>query len=69
MATSNNEIIINFSIYDTGIGISKKYLKNIFNSFEQIENELNRTTSGTGLGLSICKEYVELLGGKINVLV
>jgi len=63
-----NKINIMFSVYDTGVGMHKKYLNDIFDPFKQIEdNDLNRVSKGTGLGLSICKDLVELLGGSINV--
>jgi len=64
---NNNIIKINFSVYDTGIGIPKQNINSIFNSFEQVENDYNRTIVGSGLGLSICKEFVSLLGGSIGV--
>lgn len=53
-------------ISDTGQGISKDDLPNIFNRYFQSNN--NRTQeSGVGIGLAICKEYSELLGGSIKV--
>jgi PAS domain S-box-containing protein len=56
-----------FSIKDTGIGISKKHQKVIFDRFRQIENHNTRLYGGNGLGLSISKEIVELLGGELWV--
>jgi two-component system, sensor histidine kinase ChiS len=54
-------------ITDTGSGIPSDALDRIFNSFEQLEDHLDRTHSGTGLGLAITKQLVELHGGKIIV--
>lgn len=62
-----NDILIEFYVSDTGIGIPSDELNKIFDSFYQIESTLDRKYGGTGLGLSICKAYVELLGGKIWV--
>ena len=56
-----------FFVKDTGIGISKKKLKSIFDRFVQVHQDLTSKYEGTGLGLSITKAYVELLGGKIGV--
>jgi CheY-like chemotaxis protein len=58
---------LDFEVKDTGIGISKSNLPNIFNAFEQ-GNKFNvNFRGGAGLGLAICKNLVELLGGKISV--
>jgi signal transduction histidine kinase len=58
-----------FSVSDTGIGIKRKDLENLF-SIEQNKHTINNGSSGekgTGLGLILCKEFVDLLGGKIEV--
>ncbi len=52
-------------VHDTGVGISKEKLKNVFEKYEQAESELSLKSAGTGLGLSICKEIVHLHGGEI----
>jgi signal transduction histidine kinase/CheY-like chemotaxis protein len=54
-------------VEDTGIGIPKDKLKNIFESFEQVDNSISRQFGGTGLGLSITKKLVELHNGEIWV--
>ncbi len=54
-------------IEDTGMGIKKEDLKDIFSSFTRIDTKRNRAVEGTGLGLAISKELVELMGGTISV--
>lgn len=56
---------LNVIVEDTGIGIHEKDLKDIFESFEQVDTSISREHSGTGLGLSITKKLVGLQGGKI----
>lgn len=58
---------IEFTVKDTGIGISAEHTDKIFNRFYQVDSAGSRQFGGTGLGLSICKAYVELLGGTISV--
>lgn len=54
-------------VTDTGLGIPKKHLKNIFKKFFRVEDSLKAKTKGHGLGLSIVKNLVELNGGNIEV--
>jgi signal transduction histidine kinase/CheY-like chemotaxis protein len=67
MPINNEEKTLHFHISDTGIGIPKKKLKVIFESFVQLENAGSRKFGGTGLGLSITKQLVELQKGTITV--
>ncbi len=62
-----NNIILKFSVADTGAGISADNIKNIFESFSQADQGINRRFSGTGIGLCICNRIIEKLGGTINV--
>ena len=56
-----------FRVIDTGIGISRDRLRNVFDDFYQVEGSASRNYEGTGLGLAISQRFAELLGGFINV--
>ena len=58
---------LNFSIRDTGIGISPEKQGTIFQAFTQADSSSTRRHGGTGLGLTISKRLVELMGGRIWV--
>ena len=58
---------IQFSVSDTGIGISPKDQQRIFRRFEQADSSTQKKFQGTGLGLSLSKNIVELHGGQIWV--
>ena len=63
-----NQIRFQFKVQDTGIGLSKSKQKNLFQSFSQADNSVNRKYGGTGLGLTISKELVEMMNGEIWVI-
>jgi len=56
---------IEFSIVDNGIGISKTNLDNLFKIKHSFSTKGTNNEEGTGLGLILCKEFVEIMGGKI----
>lgn len=62
-----NSILLRFSVQDTGIGMDEKFLKNIYEPFEQANGSIAQKYGGTGLGMSITKNLVTLMNGTINV--
>ncbi len=64
---SEKQVILQFSIRDTGIGIPQQDLENIFDSFTQADGSITRQFGGTGLGTTISRQLVDLMGGKIWV--
>ena len=61
------DMLIDFSVSDSGIGIAPEAIGKIFNSFEQADGSMTRKFGGSGLGLAICKRLVQLMGGDIQV--
>ena len=64
---NKNAALVRFVISDNGIGISKEFLPNLFNVFEQEHTGFSSSYRGTGLGLAICKNLIELMNGTISV--
>ena len=61
-------LLIELSVWDTGIGITPEAVERIFNPFEQADGSTTRKYGGTGLGLPICQRLVRLMGGDIKVV-
>ncbi|WP_179953343.1 PAS domain-containing protein [Desulfobotulus mexicanus] len=63
---SHKEVLLHFSIEDTGIGIPEEKNGLVFQKFSQLEPCITKKYGGSGLGLAICKELVEMMGGQIG---
>ena len=62
-----DQILLRISVQDTGMGIRKESLDDLFSSFKRVDESDNRHIEGTGLGLNISRQLVEMMGGKISV--
>jgi signal transduction histidine kinase/DNA-binding response OmpR family regulator len=60
--------ILELSVHDSGEGIQENELEKIFDRFYQTKNVKATVGGGTGVGLALTKEYIELMGGKIEVV-
>ncbi len=61
------KVRLKFEVEDTGPGISEEDRKRIFQPFVQLRGQ-GAIETGTGLGLAICKQYVDIMGGQIDVI-
>ncbi|MCL2719276.1 MAG: ATP-binding protein [Lachnospiraceae bacterium] len=63
----DDDILLSFTIEDTGIGMHPEDVERLFQDYNQANTQANRMIEGTGLGLSIVKGLTELMGGNISV--
>lgn len=64
---SDDEIMLKVSVTDTGIGIRKKDIEKLFESFQQLDSKRNRNVEGTGLGLPISRKLITLMNGDMEI--
>jgi signal transduction histidine kinase len=59
--------VLQVAITDTGIGISEKNLRNLFQMFSQADQSVSQRYGGSGLGLYLTKQLIQFMGGKLSV--
>jgi CheY-like chemotaxis protein len=63
--STDESVELQFSVEDSGIGISEENIGKLFKSFSQVEGSITRKFGGTGLGLAISKQLSEIMGGEL----
>lgn len=63
---NDNEIMLDISVSDTGIGIKEEEMSSLFENFSRFDISANRNIEGTGLGLAITYNLVRIMGGEIS---
>ena len=63
---SADQVVVQLTVSDTGIGMSPDVLARIFEPFTQADASITRKFGGTGLGLTICRQLALLMGGHIG---
>ncbi|MBF0524318.1 MAG: PAS domain S-box protein [Deltaproteobacteria bacterium] len=64
---ADDQVVLHFSVRDTGIGIPEDKIERIFDPFTQADGSITRKYGGTGLGLTICSKLVSMMGGRLWV--
>jgi signal transduction histidine kinase/DNA-binding response OmpR family regulator/HPt (histidine-containing phosphotransfer) domain-containing protein len=64
---TNENVLMRFSVRDTGIGLTEEQIGKLFQSFQQADMSTSRKYGGTGLGLAISKKLANLMGGDVGV--
>ena len=63
----NNKELLHFSVEDTGIGMRKEELDNLFTEYQRFSLEKTRNIEGTGLGMTITMELIKMMGSELKV--
>ncbi len=66
-AATPSDVVLHFSVRDTGVGIPLDRQESVFEAFTQADGSVTRTHGGTGLGLTISSQLVQLMGGRVWV--
>lgn len=66
-SVKDNNIDMVYKVMDTGRGIKKEHIPNLFTAYERVDEKKNAGIIGTGLGLSITKKFAEMMDGIIEV--
>lgn len=64
---SDSMVRLEISVADTGVGIKREELKDLFDIYKRVDLKKNHKIEGSGLGLSIVKQLVDLMGGEVGV--
>ncbi len=65
--TTASEVLLHFSLRDTGIGLTQEQMGRLFKSFVQADSSITRHYGGTGLGLAISKSLAHSMGGEVGL--
>ncbi len=63
----NNRVEFCFTVQDTGIGMDAEFLKRIYQPYSKADEDEGKRYHGTGLGMTIAKQYIDAMGGTIQV--
>ncbi|MFO7707735.1 MAG: response regulator, partial [Desulfobacterales bacterium] len=64
---SGEQVVLQFMVADTGVGIAPEQQRRIFDAYDQGDPSVSRRYGGTGLGLAVSAQLVKLMGGRIGV--